>query len=161
MPERDAIVLDPMLATGHSAIAAVERLKETRPRSIRFVCLVSCPEGIAAFHARIPTCRSTLRPWTASSTIQATSCQGSATPAIASSAPSDAMNAARRSRSASTRLLWLLAFVPAVLAAGALRPDAHTLLFVLSVLAIVPLAALLAHATESVAAKTGDAVGGC
>ena len=41
-----------------------------------------------------------------------------------------------------------------------LEPDAHTLLFVLSVLAIVPLAALLSHATESVAAKTGDSVGG-
>ncbi len=57
-------------------------------------------------------------------------------------------------------LLWLLAFVPAVFAAQKLRPDAHTLLFVLSVLAIVPLATLLSHATESVAAKTGDAVGG-
>src|SRR5438046_9489157 len=57
-------------------------------------------------------------------------------------------------------LLWLLAFVPAVFAAAKLRPEAHTLLFVLSVLAIVPLAALLSHATESVAAKTGDAVGG-
>ena len=45
-------------------------------------------------------------------------------------------------------------------AAEKLRPDAHTMLFVLSVLAIVPLAALLSHATESVAAKTGDAVGG-
>jgi uracil phosphoribosyltransferase len=54
MRERDAIVLDPMLATGHSAIAAVERLKETRPRSIRFVCLVSCPEGIDAFHRAHP-----------------------------------------------------------------------------------------------------------
>src|SRR5262245_4141460 len=41
-----------------------------------------------------------------------------------------------------------------------MAPDAHTLLFVLSVLAIVPLAALLSHATESVAAKTGDTVGG-
>jgi len=50
MHERDAIVLDPMLATGHSAVAAVERLKETRPRSIRMVCLVACPEGIATFH---------------------------------------------------------------------------------------------------------------
>ena len=40
------------------------------------------------------------------------------------------------------------------------KPEAHTLLFVLSVLAIVPLAALLSHATESVAAKTGDTVGG-
>ena len=57
-------------------------------------------------------------------------------------------------------LLWLLAFVPVVLAAQKLKPEAHTLLFVLSVLAIVPLAALLSHATESVAAKTGDAVGG-
>jgi len=57
-------------------------------------------------------------------------------------------------------LLWLLVFVPAVFAAESLRPESHTLLFVLSVLAIVPLAALLSHATESVAAKTGDAVGG-
>jgi len=58
------------------------------------------------------------------------------------------------------KLLWLLAFVPVVFAAEQLAHDAHTLLFVLSVLAIVPLAALLSHATESVAAKTGDAVGG-
>lgn len=57
-------------------------------------------------------------------------------------------------------LLWLLAFVPVVFAAEHFKPEAHTLLFVLSVLAIVPLAALLSHATESVAAKTGDAVGG-
>ena len=57
-------------------------------------------------------------------------------------------------------LLWLLAFVPMVLAGERAMPEAHTLLFVLSVLAIVPLAALLSHATESVAAKTGDAVGG-
>src|SRR5881394_3650777 len=57
-------------------------------------------------------------------------------------------------------LLWLLAFVPVVFLAGKARPQAHALLFVLSVLAIVPLAALLSHATESVAAKTGDAVGG-
>ena len=54
MSERDAIVLDPMLATGNSAVAAVERLKEARPRSIRFVCLVSCPEGIRTFHAAHP-----------------------------------------------------------------------------------------------------------
>jgi Ca2+:H+ antiporter len=57
-------------------------------------------------------------------------------------------------------LLWLLAFVPVVLVAAHLRPEAHTALFVLSVLAIVPLAGLLSHATESVAAKTGDAAGG-
>jgi len=54
MAERDAIVLDPMLATGHSAVAAVERLKETHPRSIRLVCLVSCPEGIRTFHNAHP-----------------------------------------------------------------------------------------------------------
>ncbi len=57
-------------------------------------------------------------------------------------------------------LLWLLVFVPVVLAGEILWPEAHTLLFLLSVLAIVPLAALLSHATESVAAKTGDAAGG-
>jgi Ca2+:H+ antiporter len=57
-------------------------------------------------------------------------------------------------------LLWLLLFVPVVFIAGKAWPQAHTLLFLLSVLAIVPLAALLSHATESVAAKTGDAVGG-
>ncbi len=58
------------------------------------------------------------------------------------------------------RLLWLLVFVPIVFVAGRIDPDAHTRLFVLSVLAIVPLAMLLSHATESVAARTGDAVGG-
>src|SRR4051812_6108901 len=57
-------------------------------------------------------------------------------------------------------LLWLLAFVPALFVAQNIKPNAHTLLFVLSVLAIVPLAGLLSHATESVAAKTGDTVGG-
>ena len=57
-------------------------------------------------------------------------------------------------------ILWLLVFVPLVLVAAKLVPSAHTLLFVLSVLAIVPLAALLSHATESVAEKTGDAAGG-
>lgn len=57
-------------------------------------------------------------------------------------------------------LLWLLAFVPVVLVAEHLAPESHTALFLLSVLAIVPLATLLSHATESVAAKTGDAVGG-
>ena len=57
-------------------------------------------------------------------------------------------------------LLWLLVFVPVVFAGEVMAPGAHTLLFVLSVLAIVPLAGLLSHATESVAAKTGDAVGG-
>ena len=57
-------------------------------------------------------------------------------------------------------MLWLLGLVPVALIAAKLVPTAHTLLFVLSVLAIVPLAALLSHATESVAEKTGDTVGG-
>jgi len=54
MHDRDAIVVDPMLATGNSAIAAVDRLKESSPRSIKFVCLLTCPEGISAFHAQHP-----------------------------------------------------------------------------------------------------------
>jgi Ca2+:H+ antiporter len=57
-------------------------------------------------------------------------------------------------------MLWLLAFVPVALVAAKLAPTAHTLLFLLSLLAIVPLAALLSHATESVAEKTGDVAGG-
>ena len=54
MHERDAIVLDPMLATGNSAVAAIDRLKETGPRSIRFVCLITCPEGIKTLHDTHP-----------------------------------------------------------------------------------------------------------
>ena len=54
MSDRDAIVVDPMLATGNSAVAAVERLKETRPRSIKFVCLLTCPEGLKNFHSHHP-----------------------------------------------------------------------------------------------------------
>jgi Ca2+:H+ antiporter len=57
-------------------------------------------------------------------------------------------------------LLWLLIIVPVALVAEKLDPEAHTRLFVLSVLAIVPLAALLSRATEAVAAKTGDMIGG-
>src|SRR5262245_21375682 len=57
-------------------------------------------------------------------------------------------------------MLWLLVFVPVLFAAESMNHEAHTMLFVLSILAIVPLAAMLSHATESVAAKTGDAVGG-
>ena len=57
-------------------------------------------------------------------------------------------------------LLWLLVFVPVVFVVQILEPHASTLLFALSILAIIPLAGLLSHATEAVAAKTGDAVGG-
>ena len=57
-------------------------------------------------------------------------------------------------------LLWLLVCVPVVLVVEHINPTAHTFLFVLSVFAILPLATLLSHATESVAARTGDSVGG-
>src|SRR5881227_2175718 len=59
-----------------------------------------------------------------------------------------------------TPMLWMLIFVPAVLIAARIVPAAHTLLFVLAVFAIVPLAALLSHATEAVSEKRGDALGG-
>jgi len=52
--EREMLVVDPMLATGNSAIAAVHRLKETGPKSIKFVCLLAAPEGLKAFHEEHP-----------------------------------------------------------------------------------------------------------
>lgn len=54
LEDRDVIVVDPMLATGHTAIAAVSRLKEVGPKSIRFLCLLASPEGLAAFHEEHP-----------------------------------------------------------------------------------------------------------
>lgn len=54
MNDRDCIVVDPMLATGHSAVAAIDRLKETNPRSIKFVCLLAAPEGIEYFEKSHP-----------------------------------------------------------------------------------------------------------
>ncbi|OGA98452.1 MAG: uracil phosphoribosyltransferase [Burkholderiales bacterium RIFCSPHIGHO2_12_FULL_61_11] len=54
MQERDIVVVDPMLATGNSAIAAVNRLKKLKPKSIKFVCLLTCPEGIAALQKAHP-----------------------------------------------------------------------------------------------------------
>ncbi len=54
MHERDVVVVDPMLATGNSAVAAVERLKELNPKSIKFVCLLAAPEGIATFQQAHP-----------------------------------------------------------------------------------------------------------
>lgn len=52
--ERDVVIVDPMLATGNSAVAAVDRLKECGPKSIKFVCLLTCPEGIAAMQSTHP-----------------------------------------------------------------------------------------------------------
>lgn len=54
MHDRDAIVMDPMLATGNSAAAAVTRVKQTGPRSVKYVCLLAAPEGIKTFQKAHP-----------------------------------------------------------------------------------------------------------
>ena len=57
LEERDVLVVDPMLATGNTAVAAVERIKSTNPMSIKFVCLLAAPEGIEHFtdiHPDVP-----------------------------------------------------------------------------------------------------------
>ena len=54
MQDRDIIVVDPMLATGNSAVAAVERLTELNPTSIKFDCLLAAPEGVATLQAAHP-----------------------------------------------------------------------------------------------------------
>jgi uracil phosphoribosyltransferase len=54
MHDRDVIVADPLLATGNSAVAAVDRIKGAQPRSIRLVCLVAAPEGVSNFHESHP-----------------------------------------------------------------------------------------------------------
>jgi len=54
MTDRDAIVLDPMLATGHSAVAAITRVKATAPKSVKYVCLVAAPVGVKTLHEAHP-----------------------------------------------------------------------------------------------------------
>ena len=54
IPERDALVVDPMLATGNSAVAALHRLKDTGAKTLKFVCLLAAPEGIAHVHEQHP-----------------------------------------------------------------------------------------------------------
>jgi uracil phosphoribosyltransferase len=54
MSGRDVLVANPLRATGNSASAAIDRVKHTQPRSIRFVCLVAAPEGVASFHESHP-----------------------------------------------------------------------------------------------------------
>jgi uracil phosphoribosyltransferase len=52
--ERDALVVDPMLATGNSAVAALYRLKDAGAKTLKFVCLLAAPEGIAHVHEQHP-----------------------------------------------------------------------------------------------------------
>ena len=54
MEERDVIVVDPMLATGNSAVAAIDRVKRMNPKSIRFLCLLTCPEGLRTMQTAHP-----------------------------------------------------------------------------------------------------------
>ena len=54
LTERDAIVLDPMLATGNSSVAAIAKVKEAGARSVTLVCLVSAPQGIERVHSAHP-----------------------------------------------------------------------------------------------------------
>jgi uracil phosphoribosyltransferase len=54
MSEREVIVVDPMLATGNSAIRAIDRLKELTPKSIKFMCLLTCPQGVQALQSAHP-----------------------------------------------------------------------------------------------------------
>ena len=54
MAERDAIVISSVLATGGSAAAAVRRVQESGARSVKFACLIACPEGVENFHEYHP-----------------------------------------------------------------------------------------------------------
>ncbi len=54
LSDRDVIVCDPMLATGNSAVAAIERVKASKPGSLKFVCLLTCPEGLKTMHEAHP-----------------------------------------------------------------------------------------------------------
>lgn len=54
LPDRDLILVDPMLATGGSAVASIDFLKERGARSIRFMCLIAAPEGIEFFQKHHP-----------------------------------------------------------------------------------------------------------
>jgi len=62
LTDRDVIIVDPMLATGNSAVAAVDRVKESKPKSIKLMCLLAAPEGVATLHESHPD----VPVWTAS-----------------------------------------------------------------------------------------------
>ncbi|MFW8643923.1 uracil phosphoribosyltransferase [Rhizobium beringeri] len=73
--ERLIIVVDPMLATGNSSIAAIDKLKERGAHNIRFLCLLAAPEGIRNFRAAHPDVRFSPHRSTVISTRRATSCR--------------------------------------------------------------------------------------
>jgi len=54
LADRDVVVCDPMLATGNSAVAALQRLKKSKPGSVRFVCLLASPDGLANLREHHP-----------------------------------------------------------------------------------------------------------
>jgi uracil phosphoribosyltransferase len=54
MESRDVVVVDPMLATGNSAVAAITRIKQCKPKSIKFMCLLTAPVGINTLHQAHP-----------------------------------------------------------------------------------------------------------
>ena len=54
MESRDVVVVDPMLATGNSAVAAITRIKQCKPKSIKFMCLLTAPVGINTLHEAHP-----------------------------------------------------------------------------------------------------------
>jgi uracil phosphoribosyltransferase len=54
MSDRDAIIVDPMLATGNSAVAALKRIQKDKPRSMKFVCLLAAPEGVETLSKAFP-----------------------------------------------------------------------------------------------------------
>ena len=54
MRERDVIVVDPMLATGNSAVAAIQKVKAMQPKSVKFLCLLTCPEGLQTMYKEHP-----------------------------------------------------------------------------------------------------------
>ena len=54
METRDVIIVDPMLATGNSAIMAINKIKTTSPKSLKFLCLLAAPEGVAAVQKAHP-----------------------------------------------------------------------------------------------------------
>lgn len=54
LADRDVLILDPMLATGHTAVAATDMVRKRDPKSIKFACILAAPEGLAEFHAHHP-----------------------------------------------------------------------------------------------------------